>query len=99
MDLHKPSLELLRTQIKSSTSSMTSVPKPLKFLRQHYATMKELFETWPNQENKVEEDIFSNHSQQNRIIEFKSTKKEISLCNSIQIMNVYECNGKNIFMR
>ena len=53
VDLHKPSLEVLRTQIKSSTSSMTSVPKPLKFLRQHYATMKELFETWPNQENKA----------------------------------------------
>ncbi|PWA71289.1 hypothetical protein CTI12_AA281530 [Artemisia annua] len=28
--------ELLRQEIRTSTSSMTSVPKPLKFLRQHY---------------------------------------------------------------
>ena len=32
---------------------MTSVPKPLKFLRPHYNTMKDLFEKWPNKENKV----------------------------------------------
>ena len=51
--LHKPSLELLRSQIKSSTSSMTSVPKPLKFLRHHYNTLKDLFNKWPDQENKV----------------------------------------------
>lgn len=33
-------LEHLRKEIRAATSSMTSVPKPLKFLRPHYATLK-----------------------------------------------------------
>lgn len=44
--LHKPALESLRTLIRTSTSSMTSVPKPLKFLRPHYPEMKTIYETW-----------------------------------------------------
>lgn len=35
-------LEHLRKEIRASTSSMTSVPKPLKFLRPHYGTLKEV---------------------------------------------------------
>ncbi|VDN57153.1 unnamed protein product [Dracunculus medinensis] len=38
------SLESMRTIIRASTTSMTSVPKPLKFLRPHYAKMKEIYE-------------------------------------------------------
>ena len=33
-------LEHLRSEIRAATSSMTSVPKPLKFLRPHYQTLK-----------------------------------------------------------
>ncbi|CDY65736.1 BnaCnng48550D [Brassica napus] len=40
-ELHKVSLESMRQEIRASTSSMTSVPKPLKFLRPHYGTLKE----------------------------------------------------------
>lgn len=47
MSLYKPALEAMKNFIKTSTSSMTAVPKPLKFLRPHYETMKNLFETWP----------------------------------------------------
>lgn len=32
---------------------MTSVPKPLKFLRQHYTALKEVYETMGDQSNKV----------------------------------------------
>jgi 26S proteasome regulatory subunit N1 len=32
---------------------MTSVPKPLKFLRPHYHDLQKLFETWPTSEDKV----------------------------------------------
>ena len=46
-DLYRPALESLRTLIRTSTSSMTSVPKPLKFLRPHYPTLTELYEKWP----------------------------------------------------
>lgn len=46
-ELHKPSLEHLVKEIRDATSSMTSVPKPLKFLRPHYATLKGVYETWP----------------------------------------------------
>ncbi|KAG1779509.1 26S proteasome regulatory complex non-ATPase subcomplex Rpn1 subunit [Suillus placidus] len=51
-DLYRPALETLRTLIRTSTSSMTSVPKPLKFLRPHYPSLQELFETWSASENK-----------------------------------------------
>ena len=32
---------------------MTSVPKPLKFLRPHYPELQSLYEGWPASENKV----------------------------------------------
>ena len=37
-------LELMRKEIKSATSSMTSVPKPLKFLRPHFQTLIKNFD-------------------------------------------------------
>lgn len=43
----------MKSAIKTSTSSMTAVPKPLKFLRPHYETLTKLYEEWPNDENKV----------------------------------------------
>lgn len=32
---------------------MTSVPKPLKFLRQYYTSLKEVYETMADKSNKV----------------------------------------------
>ncbi|KAJ8515874.1 hypothetical protein ONZ45_g6768 [Pleurotus djamor] len=51
-ELYRPALETLRTLIRTSTSSMTSVPKPLKFLRPHYPDLQVLYETWPASEDK-----------------------------------------------
>ncbi|KAF9255501.1 26S proteasome regulatory complex, non-ATPase subcomplex, Rpn1 subunit [Marasmius fiardii PR-910] len=51
-ELYKPALETLRTLIRTSTSSMTSVPKPLKFLRPHYPDLQGLYETWPVSDDK-----------------------------------------------
>lgn len=45
--LYKPALEAIKTSIKTSTSSMTAVPKPLKFLRPHYEKLCETYEKWP----------------------------------------------------
>lgn len=45
--LHEQSLNHLINEIRSATSSMTSVPKPLKFLRPHYDSLKEVYEEWP----------------------------------------------------
>ena len=42
--LWMPSLEIMRTLICAATTSMTSVPKPLKFLRPHYASLKQIVE-------------------------------------------------------
>lgn len=42
--LYFSALELLRSQIRASTTSMTSVPKPLKFMRPHYDTMKLVYD-------------------------------------------------------
>ncbi|KAL1406243.1 proteasome regulatory particle base subunit [Vanrija albida] len=44
--LYLPALESLRTLIKTSTSSMTSVPKPLKFLRPHYHELGQIRDSW-----------------------------------------------------
>lgn len=43
-NLHYLALESLRNHIRASTTSMTSVPKPLKFMRPHYDTMKSIYE-------------------------------------------------------
>ncbi|KAK7081933.1 26S proteasome non-ATPase regulatory subunit 2 [Halocaridina rubra] len=50
--LYKPALEQIRSLIRSSTTSMTSVPKPLKFMRTHYDTMKEIYEKIKDNELK-----------------------------------------------
>ncbi|ELT94307.1 hypothetical protein CAPTEDRAFT_150361 [Capitella teleta] len=50
--LYKASLESMRTLIRSSTTSMTSVPKPLKFLRPHYETLKTVHEKITDQTTK-----------------------------------------------
>ncbi|CAL5336781.1 26S proteasome non-ATPase regulatory subunit 2 homolog A-like isoform X1 [Camellia sinensis] len=43
-DLQEAALQSMRQEILASTSSMTSVPKPLKFLRPHYATLKAYYD-------------------------------------------------------
>ena len=42
--LYHGALESLRKLIRASTTSMTSVPKPLKFMIEHYDTMKAVYE-------------------------------------------------------
>jgi 26S proteasome regulatory subunit N1 len=51
--LYKPALEQIKTFIKTSTSSMTAVPKPLKFLRPHYEGLTQLYEKWQSGGDKV----------------------------------------------
>lgn len=46
-DLYESALETLKNFIRTSTSSMTAVPKPLKFLRPHYPKLTEVYESWP----------------------------------------------------
>ena len=41
--LRMQALEIIVTELRTSTSSMTSVPKPLKFLRPHYNVLKALY--------------------------------------------------------
>ncbi|XP_055389133.1 26S proteasome non-ATPase regulatory subunit 2 [Condylostylus longicornis] len=50
--LYMPTLETMRSMIRASTTSMTAVPKPLKFMRQHYETMKEVYKKMPNDDCK-----------------------------------------------
>ncbi|EAZ63122.2 predicted protein [Scheffersomyces stipitis CBS 6054] len=44
--LYDKYLSTLKTYIKDSTTSMTAVPKPLKFLRPHYPALTELYDKW-----------------------------------------------------
>lgn len=41
--VQKLALQTIRSEIRSATSSMTSVPKPLKFLRSHFHPLKEYY--------------------------------------------------------
>ncbi|RKF57416.1 26S proteasome regulatory subunit rpn-1 [Erysiphe neolycopersici] len=51
--IYKAALEAIKDSIKTSTSSMTAVPKPLKFLRPHYETLTNLYESWPVGDDKT----------------------------------------------
>lgn len=51
--LYRPSLEAMKNFIKTSTSSMTAVPKPLKFLRPHYENLTKLYEQWPEGDDRT----------------------------------------------
>ncbi|KAF2672179.1 26S proteasome regulatory complex, non-ATPase subcomplex, Rpn1 subunit [Microthyrium microscopicum] len=50
--LYKSSLDAIKESIKTSTSSMTAVPKPLKFLRPHYDNLTKAFDSWPEGDDK-----------------------------------------------
>lgn len=52
-ELRKNALEALRAEIRQSTTSMTSVPKPLKFLRPHYDTLKTFYDGMAAHSNKI----------------------------------------------
>lgn len=43
--LRQKALDIIVNELRTATSSMTSVPKPLKFLRPHYADIQKLYET------------------------------------------------------
>lgn len=44
--LYSAALDAIKTSIKTSTSSMTAVPKPLKFLRPHYDELTAIYDAW-----------------------------------------------------
>lgn len=44
--LYSGYLDSLKTFIKESTTSMTAVPKPLKFLMPHYPLLTEIYDKW-----------------------------------------------------
>eukprot|EP00823_Brevimastigomonas_motovehiculus_P002027 TRINITY_DN1318_c0_g1_i1.p1 TRINITY_DN1318_c0_g1~~TRINITY_DN1318_c0_g1_i1.p1 ORF type:complete len:926 (+),score=227.84 TRINITY_DN1318_c0_g1_i1:113-2890(+) len=50
--LQHAALEQLRTTIRSATTSMTSIPKPLKFLRPFYDSLKKHYDTMTKGDNK-----------------------------------------------
>lgn len=52
-ELYLPALETMAQLIRASTTSMTSVPKPLKFMRPHYDTMKEIHHKLSRQDKSV----------------------------------------------
>ncbi|KAJ1861597.1 proteasome regulatory particle base subunit [Coemansia sp. RSA 2703] len=52
VDIHRVALENLNNVIRSTTGSMTSVPKPLKYLKTHYEALSELYDQWMDETNK-----------------------------------------------
>ena len=45
MAIRSNALDIIVNELRTATSSMTSVPKPLKFLRPHFASIKTLYTT------------------------------------------------------
>lgn len=60
-ELYQPALEKIKDIIKTSTSSMTAVPKPLKFLRPHYASLEAMYAEWGNKTLVVPDDRVGRH--------------------------------------
>ena len=53
-DLRMNSYNMLKHEITTSTSSMTSIPRPLKFLRLHFNEIKEFYEKYnPTREKDI----------------------------------------------
>lgn len=50
--LYEPSLDQLKEFMKNSTSSMTAVPKPLKFLRPSYPQLCGVYDKWTDKKLK-----------------------------------------------
>lgn len=46
-------LEVIVNELRTATASMTSVPKPLKFLRPHYSSLRTLYLTVGNQDSST----------------------------------------------
>ena len=46
-------LNSLINEVKSATTSMTSIPKPFRFLKDHYQDLVDFYETVPQSEFKV----------------------------------------------
>lgn len=55
--LRMQALEVIVTELRTSTSSMTSVPKPLKFLRPHYNDLKTVYTPLSTEENPGDDDL------------------------------------------
>jgi len=51
--LYQQALMLLADEIKTATSSMTSVPKPLKYLAPHFQSLKEVYADLPPSPNRA----------------------------------------------
>eukprot|EP00357_Protocruzia_adherens_P000401 CAMPEP_0114986264 /NCGR_PEP_ID=MMETSP0216-20121206/8329_1 /TAXON_ID=223996 /ORGANISM="Protocruzia adherens, Strain Boccale" /LENGTH=896 /DNA_ID=CAMNT_0002348679 /DNA_START=38 /DNA_END=2728 /DNA_ORIENTATION=+ len=52
IEICKTSLDTIKTEVRTATTSMTSVPKPLKFLGSHYGTIKSYYEGLKDREFK-----------------------------------------------
>ena len=57
--LRLKALDMIVTELRTATSSMTSVPKPLKFLRPHFPVLKTFYntlgtESFSNENEKLE---------------------------------------------
>jgi len=53
LELRLKALEIVATELQTATSSMTSVPKPLKFLRPYFQPLKDFSSTLTSQEQLV----------------------------------------------
>ncbi len=47
-ELARTAIESLKTEVRSSTSSMTGIPRPFKFLKPHYERIKQAFANCPD---------------------------------------------------
>jgi 26S proteasome regulatory subunit N1 len=51
--LRLKALEVIVTELRTATASMTSVPKPLKFLRPQFVVLRDFYNTIPSDNNEI----------------------------------------------
>ncbi len=52
-DVQLEHLNNLKTEVKQSTTSMTSIPKPFKFIKPHYQDLVKFYEELKSEKLKV----------------------------------------------
>lgn len=59
VDIRRKALDEIKHEVSSATSSMTSVPKPLKYMRPHYDTLKSFYEKCEGEFKRELSDLLS----------------------------------------
>ena len=74
--LKENALQMITTELRTATASMTSVPKPLKFLRPHYGALKAYYDT-NNLVIPSDTTVAATNVEQQQILQFRAKLADV----------------------